>query len=82
MPAPAPTIGFLKTRSRRGMKELDVVLERWLARDLPVADASVIAAYMRLLDLEDPELAQYLLNGAAHADAAMAAVIARIRMAQ
>ncbi len=72
-------VGMLKTRSRRGMKELDVLLERWLARDLPQADDRTIAAYTRLLELQDPELAQYLLSGAAHADAEIATVIARIR---
>lgn len=73
--------GRLALRSRRGMKELDVVLERWLARDLPHADGDTIAAYTRLLELQDPDLASYLLQGAAHADPGMAAVIARIRVA-
>lgn len=74
-------VGMLKARSRRGMKELDVLLERWLARDLPTADAVTCTAYERLLELQDPDLAQYLLHGAVHADAGIAAVIARIRMA-
>lgn len=73
--------GRLVLRSRRGMKELDVVLERWLARDLPAADEATRAAYARLLELQDPDLAQHLLHGAPHADAAIAAVIARIRSA-
>lgn len=73
--------GMLKARSRRGMKELDVLLERWLARDLRGADAATRATYARLLELQDPDLAEYLLHGAVHADAAMAAVIARIREA-
>ena len=74
-------VGMLKNRSRRGMKELDVLLERWLARDLPQADDGTVAAYTRLLELQDPDLARYLLTGEAHADPAVAAVIARIRMA-
>ena len=73
--------GRLALRSRRGMKELDVVLERWLVRDLPAADAPTVAAYTRLLELQDPDLARYLLQGEAHADAALAALIARIRVA-
>lgn len=74
-------VGMLKARSRRGMKELDVLLERWLARDLPAADAATCTAYVQLLELQDPDLAHYLLHGAVHADADIAAVIARIRMA-
>jgi antitoxin CptB len=72
---------MLRARSRRGMKELDVLLERWLARDLPIADEDTIAAYAKLLELQDPDLAQHLLNGAPHGDAGIAAVIARIRTA-
>ena len=73
--------GRLVLRSRRGMKELDVVLERWLARDLPAADADTRAAYAKLLELQDPELAAHLFQGVAHADAALDALIARIRVA-
>jgi len=73
--------GRLVLRSRRGMKELDVVLERWLARDLPAADDSTRAAYARLLELQDPDLAEYLLQGRAHAEPELATLIARIRMA-
>jgi antitoxin CptB len=71
--------GRLVLRSRRGMKELDVVLERWLARDLPAADAATKATYARLLELQDPELAAHLFQGVAHGDAAIDALLARIR---
>ena len=73
--------GRLTIRSRRGMKELDVLLERWLARDLPQADATARRAYESLLELQDPELVRYLLNGEPHPDPEVARVIARIRTA-
>ena len=73
--------GRLTIRSRRGMKELDVLLERWLARDLPHADAASRRAYESLLELQDPELVRYLLNGEPHPDPEVARVIARIRTA-
>ena len=73
--------GRLVLRSRRGMKELDVVLERWLERDLPSASVETVAAYVRLLELQDPDLAEYILKGRAHADDELATLIARIRVA-
>lgn len=78
----APPLGMLKARSRRGMKELDVLLERWLGRDLPDADAATVACYTRLLELQDPELARYLVAGDLHPDPETARVIARIRAAR
>lgn len=77
----SPPIGFLRARSRRGMKELDVLLERWLERDLPGADAATVARYLELLTLQDPELAGYLVHGAQHPDPETARVIERIRTA-
>jgi len=76
-----PPLGMLKARSRRGMKELDVLLERWIARDLPAADARAVACYARLLELQDPELARFVLHGEPHPDPEAARVIARIRAA-
>ena len=77
----APPLGMIKARSRRGMKELDVLLERFIARDLPSADAATVACYIGLLTLQDPELARYLVNGDPHPDPETARVIARIRTA-
>ena len=63
------------------MKELDVLLERWLARDLGSADAATIGAFTRLLELDDPELARFLVAGEPHPDPELARVVARIRTA-
>lgn len=76
---PGVPLGLIKARSRRGMKELDVLLERWIARDLADADATTVTRYMELLTLQDPELARFLVNGEVHPDPELARVVARIR---
>lgn len=76
--APAE-LGRLRWRCRRGMKELDVLLGRWLERHAAQATPSESAAFERLLDLQDPELARYLLAGERALDPDMAAIVARLR---
>ena len=46
----------LRWRQRRGMKELDVLLERYYNRHYESASAADKAAFDRLLDREDPEI--------------------------
>jgi len=46
------------------MKELDLVLERWLEQYYPRASPAERAAFAEFLELPDPELARYLLGGA------------------
>ena len=67
---------------RRGMKELDVLLERYAAAVLPHADASERELLARLLERPDPELAGYFLGGRVPAEPAMAALVARIAAAR
>ena len=71
-------LGRLRWRCRRRMKELDVLLERWLGREGAAASAELLARFEGLLDLQDPELARYLLSGERHSDPATAELIARI----
>jgi antitoxin CptB len=71
--------GRLRWRCRRGMKELDVVLERCLTELLPAADAAQRQAFSALLALPDPELAGYLLGGEIPGDAALRQWVGRIR---
>lgn len=49
----------LRWKCRRGMKELDIVLLRYLERHYPNADGDRQRAFEKLLDMQDPEL--YLL---------------------
>jgi antitoxin CptB len=45
-----------KLRCRRGMKELDFVLERYLKNHFPQADAEELQRFNELLELQDPNL--------------------------
>jgi antitoxin CptB len=52
----------MRWRCRRGMKELDVLLERYLRTAWPASSAEQKALFEQLLELPDPELAAYLLG--------------------
>jgi succinate dehydrogenase flavin-adding protein (antitoxin of CptAB toxin-antitoxin module) len=45
------------------MRELDLLLCRWLDCGWAVADAERRAAFLRLLEEPDPQLADWLLHG-------------------
>ena len=79
MTAADPEAGRLLWRCRRGMKELDLVLERFARGTLPGASAAERGLLAELLELPDPLLAQYLLGDAAPAGARLAALVTRIR---
>ena len=69
----------LRWRCRRGMKELDVLLERFVQQLLPEASAAECRVFAELLALPDPVLAGYLLGGAVPVEAHLAQATARIR---
>lgn len=71
--------GRLRWRCRRGMKELDVMLVRWLDGPGRGASSAETACFDRLLDLPDPELAGYLLRGDPPDDPDFALLVAAIR---
>lgn len=54
----------LRWRCRRGMRELDVLLERYLADAWPDASPDARRAFEELLELSDPELAALFLGHA------------------
>ena len=69
----------LRWRCRRGMRELDRLLERWLEqgwRDSPMAER---AAFLRLLDSEDDRLWKWFLGHERPDDAELDALVGRIR---
>jgi antitoxin CptB len=66
-------------RCRRGMKELDVLLERYARAVLPCASADERRAFAELLELPDPALAGYLLGGEVPPQADLAGLVRRIR---
>jgi antitoxin CptB len=59
-------------RCRRGMKELDVLLERFARDRYEQASAEEKRAFARLLELPDPELVDYLFGYATPAEPQLA----------
>lgn len=67
--------GRLAWRCRRGMKELDLVLTRYLRERWPSASGEERHLFERILDLPDPELAAYLMGREPAPDAGMQALL-------
>jgi antitoxin CptB len=57
-----PEARRLLWRCRRGMKELDIILDRFARAELPEASAEQRRTFARFLELPDPLLADYLLG--------------------
>jgi antitoxin CptB len=53
----------LEWRCRRGMKELDFLLLRFLRTRFPLSDSGERAAFVEFLELPDPDIARYLIAG-------------------
>ena len=73
-----PELKRLRWRCRRGMRELDVLLERYLAERWPSAPPARRAAFRALLELPDPELAALCLGPARGAVGTYSDLIAEI----
>jgi antitoxin CptB len=78
-PAAGMVPGRLRWRCRRGMKELDVLLERFAQRALPRASGPDWRLFAELLELPDPVLAGYLLGGETPAEPHLAQAIGQMR---
>lgn len=61
------------------MRELDVMLTRYLEREWPAASPAERAAFVQLVELQDPELFGYLVGRTTPAEESQRAVIAAIR---
>jgi antitoxin CptB len=59
---PPVTPSRLRWQCRRGMRELDVVLERYLQQRYASAPLAEQQAFESLLDLPDPQLFAYLMR--------------------
>ena len=57
-----PPVTQLRWQCRRGMRELDVVLERYLQQRYASAPLAEQQAFESLLDLPDPQLFAYLMR--------------------
>jgi antitoxin CptB len=65
MPDPAQELGKLRWRCRRGMKELDVLLARYVDERFRSASNAEQEAFRRLLELQDTDLYGYCLGSEA-----------------
>ena len=73
------TLSKLRWRCRRGLRELDTLLSRYIERRYPAADADEREAFERLLDLPDPDLFGYLVGRTDTPEESLRDVVARIR---
>ena len=69
----------LRWQCRRGLKELDLLLERYVTEVWPVAPAAERLQFLRLVECEDPELTALLSGATPPGDPALAALLARVR---
>jgi antitoxin CptB len=69
----------LRWRCRRGMRELDQLLVRWLERDWAAASDAERAVFLRLLDCEDDRLWRWFLGHETAPDAALDSLVQHIR---
>ena len=69
----------LRWRCRRGMRELDQLLERWLEREWRQSPTAQREVFLRLLDTEDDKLWRWFLGHEASPDVEIAALVDRIR---
>lgn len=75
----AAEVGRLRWRCRRGMRELDAILARFLAQRFDALSAAERSAFEVVLDLPDPVLHAYLLGRTRPEDPHVDQVIAAIR---
>ena len=69
----------LRWQCRRGMLELDFVLERYLDDHYDMADDAEKRLFQELLTAQDPELQMWILNGKPHPRVEFRDLITKIR---
>jgi antitoxin CptB len=72
---------MLEWRCRRGMKELDFLLLRYLRGGHAQAGTEERAAFVEFLELPDPDLVRYLIGGDVPNDPRHAALCQALRRA-
>jgi len=71
-------IGKLRWRCRRGMKELDLLLTRYVEEHYRGAPSAQQEAFRALLDAPDPVIYAYCLGGERPASPPLSAVVERM----
>lgn len=69
----------LRWRCRRGMRELDAVLQGFLDREFDALSAQEKSMFADILDLTDPEVYAYLAERSLPEDPALGLMFDRIR---
>ena len=69
----------LRWRCRRGMRELDQLLERWLEREWRQSPIAQREVFLQLLDTEDDKLWRWFLGHEIADDVEIAALVEHIR---
>lgn len=77
-PDPEPTLAELRWRSRRGTRELDLILLGFLSASFENLAPQDRHAYARLLDTPDPDLMTWLLGRAIPDDPEIARLVRAI----
>ncbi|HKL53924.1 MAG TPA: succinate dehydrogenase assembly factor 2 [Wenzhouxiangellaceae bacterium] len=72
------TTSRLRWRCRRGMRELDTLLERWLVERWPAADPSARACFERLLGCEDDQLWDWCMGRSTPDDPELAGIVKEV----
>ena len=73
------TLRQLRWRCRRGMRELDQILERFLERGFAELSAAEKLSFREFLGLPDPDIHAYLVGRAEPRDLELAKLLRRIR---
>ncbi len=73
-----PPLAQLRWRCRRGMRELDVVLERYLQQRYATAPLAEQRAFETLLELPDPQLLGFLVGREIPADPEWVNVVSQL----
>lgn len=68
----------LRWRCRRGMRELDQLMLRYLDGRWPAADEAERAEFLRLLDTEDDKLWRWFMGRERPEDTGLAVIVERI----
>ena len=69
----------LRWRCRRGMRELDQLFERWLDREWRQSPSEERGVFLQLLACEDDKLWRWFIGHEVPEDAALAAMVEKIR---
>jgi antitoxin CptB len=73
-----PEMSRLRWRCRRGMKELDLLLLKYVDNDYPAAGDEAQEAFRRLLSMSDPDILALLTGKMSTDDELLAHVIKRL----